>query len=112
MATGTVLTLRGSTTASAPLFDTLTLDSIEMNRPFHHDASFVAILTRCVQPIQPAGYVQPVNPSTGHSPNLTREFVVEVLYPEGMSPNTAGTLESFRLQALAEINSAFNVTLT
>jgi hypothetical protein len=107
-AIGTILILEGTTEPSAPLFNVLTLESMTVNESFSYDDTvFTAITTRMAQPIQPAGFVSGVG-----SPNITRKFIVEVLYPAGLGPNLANTVETFRLQAITAINANFGITLT
>jgi len=106
-AIGTILTLQGTTSPSAPDFDAFTLVKISVDKKFNYDDTvFTAITTRMAQPIQPFGFI----PGVG-SPNITREFIVEVLYPDGLGPNMADTIETFRLQAVAAINLNFGITL-
>jgi len=116
-AIGTILTLRGTippftTPNTTPPNGVFTLTSLSDNKQFNYDDTvFTVVTTRMAQPIQPPGFVAPSSPSTGHSPNLTQEFIVEVLYPIGLGPNMSQTPEVFRLQAIAAINAAFGITL-
>ena|ERR1035437_9573407 len=116
--TGTILTLRGTTT---PLYDIFTLGSISMTGRFAHDASVNSVVTRFGQQLQPTGFVYSGpsanttswdgRPQTQGSPNATQEFVVEVLYPQGMGPNYALTVDQFKALAIAAINPAFGLAL-
>lgn len=105
---GTILILRGSTT---PIYATYTLDSMDSQRKFSHDSSLVSVQTKISQLIQPTGFIAPSNPLAGHSPNISLEFVVEILYPEGMGPDLTQPLEVFRVLARNAVNTAFTLSL-
>ena len=116
--TGTILTLRGTTT---PLYDIFTLGSISSTGRFNHDASVNTVVTRFAQAMQPTGFVYSGpsanttsfggQPQTQGSPNMTQEFIVEILYPQGMGPNYTLTFDQFKALALAAINPAFGLAL-
>jgi len=109
MSTGTILTLHGYTT---PAYITFTLNKMSMDKKFLHDGTFTAIVTKLGQLAQSTGFVTPANPLIGHSPNVTLEFIVEVLYPEGMGPDLSNSFEYFRQLALVKINADFGLSLT
>jgi hypothetical protein len=81
----------------------------------------VAGITRVAQPLPASGQVSfnytpstaPIGgqPQTQGSPNVTLEFVVEVLYLTGTGPDLTQTVEHFRQLALTEVNTAFGLAL-
>ena len=122
MSTGTIFTTRGH---CDPAYTTFYFDSLEVDRQFNHDASFVAPVVSFDQPLSPAivygqdGVTQMVfTPNNGSSipgliGHITENFVIDTRYPVGQVPDhTTITIGSLSSAAIAQINAAFGLSLS
>lgn len=84
--------------------------------------AIVAGITKIAQPLLASGqtgfnYSLPDTaniggqPQTHGSPNVTQNFIVEILYLMGAGPDGTHTVEYFRQQALTIVNSTFGLAL-
>ena len=119
MAIGNILKLVCKTT---PFYDVLTLVSMTEDQQFNYDpAVFTVPVTKFMQPLPASGQTGFIStpstasfggePHTQGSPNVTQEFVLEILYPAGQGPALGSSLESYRQLAIAAVNPAFGLNL-
>jgi hypothetical protein len=122
MSTGTIFTTRGH---CDPAYTTFTFDSLEVDKQFNHDATFVAPVVAFQQPLPPAVVygrdgVTPMvfTPNNGASipgliGHITENFIIDTQYPEGQVPDhTTITVETLSAAAIAQINAAFGLSLS